>query len=547
MRDRLTLSLQQRNPVVGDLEGNRRMAERAVADAGKVDLVVFTELFICGHPPEDLVLGHAFVEQAMAEVRTLAAAFADGPAIAIGTPWLEDGVITNACAVLKGGAVHALRHKVELPGGGLLDQKRLFAAGPMPGPVDIDGVRIGFPVGEDIRIEDVCECLAETGAELLVVPGGAPYARGGQDVRLQIALARVVETELPLVLVNQTGGQDELVFDGASFVLAADRTLAARLPAFQEAAQEVVFERTDEGWAPCKGPVASLPDGDAADWTAAMLGLRDFVTKNGFKGVVIDLSDGIDAAITAALAVDALGADAVHCVLLPGTGAARENLADAADVAGRLGVRCDTLPVAPAMEGIAAQLAPLFGGEPFEMTESLGSRLRGTALMAIADKSGGMVVTGASKSALTVGHPAPGGDVNGGFNPVKDLYGSEIVRLCRWRNAHRSEGALGPDGVVIPEQLIDSPPPAVSQAPHHGGALPPRETLDAILRRLIEDEASIAEIVAEGFDEAAALRIEHLVRSAEPLRRRAAPGVMIAPRSLARHRRFPLTNRYRDV
>ena len=549
MRDRFTLSLQQLNPVMGDLAGNRAMAEAAVRDAGAVDLVVFTELFITGYPPEDLVLRRAFVEQSMAEVKALAAAFPDGPAIAIGTPWLEEGALTNAYAILKGGTVHAVRHKVELPNYAVFDEKRVFAAGPMPGPVDIDGVRIGFPICEDIWIEDVCECLAETGAEFLVVPNGSPYTRAKQDTRMQVAVARVVECELPLIYVNQVGGQDELVFDGASFVLARDRTLAAQLPAFRTFAQDVMMTRGADGWEPEKGALATLPPTDEADWSAAMLGLRDYVGKNRFPGVVIGLSGGIDSAICAALAVDALGADKVHCIMLPYRFTSNESLSDAADVAERLGVRYDTVPIAPAVEGFTEQLAPLFDGrEPDVTEENVQSRVRGTTLMAISNKFGGMVVTTGNKSEVSVGYATLYGDMNGGFNPIKDLYKTEVFRLCRWRNAHRPEGALGPDGVVIPDRIIDKPPTAeLRENQKDEDSLPPYETLDGILRRLIEDDASVSDIVAAGYEPATVKRVEHLLHIAEYKRRQAAPGVKISPRNFGRDRRYPITNRYRDA
>ena len=551
MRDRLTISIQQLNPIMGDLAGNRAMAEAAVRAAGDVDLVVFTELFITGYPPEDLVLKPAFTRKAMAEVKALAAAVADGPWVAVGTPWREDdGALTNAYAILKGGEVVAVRHKVELPNYDVFDEKRVFAAGPMPGPVDIDGVRVGFPICEDIWLPDVCECLAETGAEILVVPNGSPYTRTKQDTRMQVAVARVVESDLPLVYVNQIGGQDELVFDGASFVLDAERNLTHQLPAFQTAAATVEFERAeDDGWAPKKGALASLPATLEAEWSAAMLGLRDYVNKNGFPSVVIGLSGGIDSAICAALAVDALGADRVHCIMLPYRYTSNESLSDAADVAERLGVRYDIVPIAPAVEGFGEQLAKVFNGhEPDVTEENIQSRVRGTTLMAISNKFGGMVVTTGNKSEVSVGYATLYGDMNGGYNPIKDLYKTEVFALCRWRNDARPAGALGPDGIVIPERIIDKPPTAeLREDQKDEDSLPPYGTLDAILRRLIEDEASVSDVVAEGHDPATVKRVEHLLHIAEYKRRQAAPGVKISPKNFGRDRRYPITNRYRDA
>ncbi|MEM0906549.1 MAG: NAD+ synthase [Pseudomonadota bacterium] len=549
MGARFTISIEQRNPIMGDLAGNRRMAEEAVRAAGDVDLVAFTELFISGYPPEDLVLKPAFTRQAMDEVKALAALSKDGPAIAVGTPWWDDGKLTNAYAILMNGEVAALRHKVHLPNYDVFDEKRVFDQGPMPGPVDIGGVRIGFPVCEDIWLEDVCECLTETGAEILVVPNGSPYSRIKPDQRMQVAVARVVENELPLVYVNQVGGQDELVFDGASFVLAADRRLTARLPSFKVAQDVVTLTRTDDGFVPEQSKVAADLSADEADYTAAMLGLRDYVGKNRFPGVVIGLSGGIDSAICAALAVDALGADKVHCVMLPYRYTSNESLSDAADVAERLGVRYDTVSIAPAVDGFADQLTALFNGHPADVTEeNVQSRVRGTTLMAISNKFGGMVVTTGNKSEVSVGYATLYGDMNGGYNPIKDLYKTEVFRLCRWRNGAKPVGALGPGGVVIPDRIITKPPTAeLRDNQTDQDSLPPYDTLDAILRRLIEDEASVNEVVAEGFDEPTVKRVEHLLHIAEYKRRQAAPGVKISVKNFGRDRRYPITNRYRDA
>ncbi len=450
--------------------------------------------------------------------------------------------------MLKGGKVIAVRHKVHLPNYDVFDEKRVFDAGEMPGPVDIDGVRVGFPICEDIWEDDVCECLAETGAEILVVPNGSPYTRTKQDRRMQVAVARVVESELPMVYVNQVGGQDELVFDGASFVLGADRSLKMQLPAFVEAVDTVTFEREAGGFVPARGTMARLPGLDEAEWAATMLGLRDYVGKNGFPGVVLGLSGGIDSAICAAIAVDALGPDKVHCIMMPYRYTSSDSLSDAADVAERLGVRYDTVAIAPAVEGMSEQLAPLFEGREPDLTEeNIQSRIRGATLMAVSNKFGAMVVTTGNKSEVSVGYATLYGDMNGGYNPIKDLYKTEVFRLCRWRNGAKPEGALGPDGVVIPERIIDKPPTAeLRENQRDDDSLPPYDVLDAILRRLIEDEASLAEIVAEGHDETVVRRVDHLLHIAEYKRRQAAPGVKISQKNFGRDRRYPITNRYRD-
>ncbi|WP_108661875.1 NAD+ synthase [Acuticoccus kandeliae] len=549
MRDRFTISLQQLNPIMGDIAANGALARDAIAAAGDVDLIAFTELFITGYPPEDLVLKRSFTERAMEEVRALAPLSKDGPAIAIGTPWREGDVLTNAYAILMDGEVAAVRHKVDLPNYDVFDEKRVFAAGPMPGPVDIKGVRVGFPICEDIWGEDVVECLAETGAEILVVPNGSPFTRTKVERRMQIAVARVVESELPLVYVNQVGGQDELVFDGASFVLSADRTLTTQLPAFVTATETVTFRREGDGWAPEAGIRAALPEGDAAEWSAAMLGLRDYVNKNRFPSVVLGLSGGIDSAICAALAVDALGAKRVHCIMMPYRYTSNESLSDAADVADRLGIRYDIVPIAPAVEGFGELLGPLFAGRTPDVTEeNIQSRVRGVTLMAVSNKFGGMVVTTGNKSEVSVGYATLYGDMNGGFNPIKDLYKTEVFALCRWRNSDKPADALGPDGVVIPERIIDKPPTAeLRENQKDEDSLPPYETLDSILRKLIEEEASVADVVAAGFDRATVKRVESLLHIAEYKRRQAAPGVKISAKNFGRDRRYPITNRYRDA
>ncbi|WP_420392848.1 NAD+ synthase [Acuticoccus sp.] len=549
MRDRFTISLQQLNPTMGDIAGNGALAEAAVRECGPVELVAFPELFVSGYPPEDLVLKHAFTEACMAEVEALARRCDGAPSVAIGTPWLEDGRLTNAYAVLTDGRVSAVRHKIDLPNYGEFDEKRVFVPGDMPGPVNVSGVRVGFPICEDIWGDgDVVECLVETGAEILVVPNGSPYTRAKQERRMQVALARVVESGLPLAYVNQVGGQDELVFDGASFVLAPDRTLAVQLPAFQQTAATVTFRRNGDGWAPEPGERAALPELDEAEWTAAMLGLRDYVDKNRFPSVVIGLSGGIDSAICAALAVDALGPERVHCVMLPYRYTSNESLSDAADVAERLGVRYDIVSIAPAVDGFNDLLKPVFDGLPPDVTEeNIQSRVRGTTLMAVSNKLGGMVITTGNKSEVSVGYATLYGDMNGGYNPIKDLYKTEVFRLCRWRNTHRPRGGRGPDGVVIPERIIDKPPTAeLREDQRDEDSLPPYATLDAILRRLIEDEASVADVAAEGHDFDTVRRVEHLLNIAEYKRRQAAPGVKLSPKNFGRDRRYPITNRFRD-
>ncbi len=545
--DRLTIAVAQLNPTVGDVPGNTEKARRAAQAAAGADLVIFPELFIAGYPPEDLVLKPAFQEACRVAVQELARETADGPALLIGTPWVEDGKLYNAVALLDGGQVAGLRFKVDLPNYGVFDEKRVFAPGPMPGPVNFRGVRIGIPICEDIWGPEPVECIAETGGEILLVPNGSPYRRGVVNERLNVAVARVVEARLPLLYVNQVGGQDELVFEGASFALNADGALAAQLPAFREEVALTNWVRTAEGWR-CEGALAPIEEGEKADYSACVLGLRDYVEKNGFAGVVFGLSGGIDSALCAAIAVDALGAHRVRAVMLPYRYTAQVSIDDAAQVARALGVAYDVVPIAPAVEGLEAALASTFTGLSRDVTEeNLQSRARGTILMAISNKFGAMVVTTGNKSEMSVGYATLYGDMNGGFNPIKDLYKTEVYRLARLRNGWKPAWALGPDGVVTPESILTRAPTAeLRENQTDQDSLPPYDLLDAVLERLVEREEPVASIIAEGFERDLVLRIERMLALAEYKRRQAAPGVKITLRNFGRDRRYPITNRFRD-
>jgi NAD+ synthase len=550
------ITLAQLNPTVGDVSGNaakaRAARERAQADGA--DLLLLPELFVCGYPPEDLVLKPAFQAACREAVEALARETAGGgPAVLIGTPWIEDDKLYNACALLDGGRIAALRFKANLPNYGVFDEKRLFARGPASGPVTVKGVRIGVPICEDIWLEEseeyenVVECLAETGAEILVVPNGSPYARDKNDLRLSIAVARVTESGLPLVYLNQVGGQDELVFDGASFALNADLSVAAQQPAFQEDIATLVWRKDESGWR-CKGKVAPLLEGDRGDYAACVLGLRDYVRKNGFPGVLLGVSGGIDSALCAAIAVDALGADRVRGVMLPFKYTAQVSQDDAAKLTKALGIRYEVLPIADAVNGFEKILSAPFAGLPRDITEeNLQARTRGTLLMAISNKTGAMVVTTGNKSEMSVGYATLYGDMNGGFNPIKDIYKTEVFRLSSLRNSWKPDFALGPSGEVIPVNIITRPPTAeLRENQTDQDSLPPYDILDGILERLVEREQPLAEIVAAGFDRDVVARVDRLLNIAEYKRRQAAPGVKVTEKNFGRDRRYPITNRFRD-
>ena len=549
--DRLVIALAQINSTVGDIAGNvaRIRAARAEAAAFAADLVMFSELFISGYPPEDLVLKPAFQESCRAACEALARDTADGgPAVLVGLPWAEAGQLYNAYALLDGGRIEAVRFKVDLPNYGVFDEKRVFTQGPMPGPIVFRGVRIGVPVCEDIWGPDPVECIAETGGEILLVPNGSPYWRDKTDDRFAIAAARVRESGLPLVYLNQLGGQDDLVFDGASFILDANAALIGQLPAFESVVAKTVWERAGDGWLCVEAPVAALPDDDEANYAACVLGLRDYVEKNGFPGVVMGLSGGVDSAICAAMSVDALGADRVHCIMLPYRYTSDESLSDARACADALGVRYDILPIAPAVEGLEAVLKPLFAGRDRDITEeNIQSRARGTILMSVSNKFGPMVVTTGNKSEMSVGYATLYGDMNGGFNPIKDLYKMQVFRLSALRNRWKPAGARGADGEVIPHNIIVKPPTAeLRENQKDQDSLPPYEVLDDILECLVEKEMRVSDIVARGHDLATVKKIERLLYLAEYKRRQSAPGVKVTRKNFGRDRRYPIVNRFRD-
>ena len=540
MTDRLIIALAQLNPTLGAIKDNLARAREARREAADADLILFPELFICGYPPEDLVLRPTFVAACRDAVDELAKDTVTGPAVLIGLPWREGAHLYNSVALLANGKIEAVRHKFDLPNYGVFDEKRVFNAGPAPGPISFKGVRLGVPICEDIWTEETCETLAETGAEILLSPNGSPFERNKDDVRLNLVVARVTETGLPMAYLNQVGGQDELVFDGASFVLNADRTLAWQMPMFEEQIALTEWRRGEDGWACVPGEIVVVPENEAETWKACVLGLRDYVLKNRFPGVVLGMSGGIDSAVVAAMAVDALGADRVHCVMLPYAYTSRDSLVDAEECAKLLGVRYDVVPIKEPVEGFLSALKPMFEGTPAGITEeNLQSRSRGVILMAISNKFGSMVLTTGNKSEMSVGYATLYGDMNGGYNPIKDVYKTEVYRLATWRNSL---------GYVIPERIITKAPTAeLRENQKDQDSLPPYEVLDTILEGLVENEVPVEQIVKDtGYEEALVRRIQHMLYIAEYKRRQAAPGVKITRRNFGRDRRYPITNAFRD-
>lgn len=550
MTDRLVIALAQLNPTVGAITANLAKAREAhgKAKAAGADLVLYPELYISGYPPEDLVLRPSFVAACRTAVEDLAKDTGDGPAILIGLPWREDKSLHNAVALLNNGKIETLRFKHDLPNYGVFDEKRVFDAGPAPGPINFKGVRIGVPICEDIWTEETCETLAETGAEILLVPNGSPFEQNKDDTRLNLVVARVAETNLPLAYLNQIGGQDELVFDGASFVINADHSLALQMPMFAEALAITDWIRGDEGWRMEKGDIARLPEKEEETWLACVLGLKDYVEKCRFPGVVLGLSGGIDSAVVAAMAVDALGPERVHCVMLPYAYTSKDSLVDAEACAKALGVRYDVVPIKEPVEGFLSALKPMFNGHNRDITEeNIQSRSRGVILMAISNKFGSMVLTTGNKSEMSVGYATLYGDMNGGFNPIKDVYKTEVYRLARWRNENRPAGLKGPERDLIPDRIISKAPTAeLRENQTDQDTLPPYDALDDILSCLVENEVPVADIVKRGHAEALVKRVQHMLYVAEYKRRQAAPGVKITRRNFGRDRRYPIINGFRD-
>jgi NAD+ synthase len=552
MTDRLIIALAQLNPVMGDIPGNlaRARAARAEAAAAKADLILFSELFITGYPPEDLVLKPALQEDARDAVEKLARETGDGgPAVLIGAPWVEEGRLYNAVAFLDAGKVAGLTRKVDLPNYGVFDEKRVFAAGPSPGPFNIRGVRIGVPICEDLWTPDVVESLAETGSEILLVPNGSPFDAAKRGVRMGHAKARVAESGLPLAYLNQMGGQDELVFDGGSFVLNADGALALQMPDFAESLTLSEWVREGGGWRCMPGTVVPALEGHASVYAAMMLGLKDYVNKTRFPGVVLGLSGGIDSALSAAVAVDALGADRVRCVMMPSRYTGSESLGDAEECARLLDVHYETIAIEKAVGAFAETLASTFAGKRADTTEeNIQSRIRGLILMAISNKFGPMVLTTGNKSEMSVGYATLYGDMCGGYNVLKDIYKTDVFKLSHWRNENHPKDSLGPKGAVMPERVITKPPTAeLREGQKDEDSLPPYEILDGILECLVEKEMKFEDVCAAGYHPATVKRIEQLLYVSEYKRRQAPPGVKVSARNFGRDRRYPITNAFRDA
>ncbi len=550
MADKFRVTLAQLNPTVGDLAGNAAKARAAWEEgrAAGADLVALPEMFITGYNAQDLVMKPAFHRAAMAEVQALAEACVDGPALAIGSPWAEGDKLYNAYLILKEGKIASKVLKHHLPNETVFDEVRIFDAGPLGGPYSVGNTRIGSPICEDGWHEDVAETLEETGAEFLLIPNGSPYYRGKMETRYNHMVARAVETGLPVIYLNMVGGQDDQVFDGGTFALNPHGALALQMPVFAEAITQLDLERADEGWRIVEGEKAHLPDAWEQDYHVMVQSLRDYMGKTGFKKALLGLSGGVDSAIVAAIAVDAIGAENVRCVMLPSEYTSKESLEDAEAVAQALGVHYDYVPISEGRAAITNTLAPLFAGRDADLTEeNIQSRLRGLLLMAMSNKFGEMLLTTGNKSEVAVGYATIYGDMNGGYNPIKDLYKTRVFETCRWRNANHRDWMKGPEGEVIRPNVIDKPPSAeLREDQKDSDSLPDYPELDAILDILVDQDGSISDCVAAGFDRDVAKRVEHLIYISEYKRFQSAPGARLTKRAFWLDRRYPIVNRWRD-
>ena len=550
MAKKFQITLAQLNPTVGDLEGNYKVALEAWEKAQRVgsDLIAFTELFITGYNTQDLIKKPSFFKAAQDQILKLAKTCKNGPAIAIGGPAYLKGKLYNAYYILADGNVANVIMKHHLPNQNVFDEKRIFDEGEISGPYQIGPIRIGSPICEDAWHSDVSETLSETGAQLLLVPNGSPYYNGKNDVRLNKMVARVVETNLPLIYLNMVGAQDDQVFDGGTFALNRGGSLAIKLPLFEEALEHIVLEETDIGWNIIKGELAKVPCDKELDYHAMVMGLRDYCKKSGFEKVVLGLSGGIDSALVAVIASDAIGSANVRSIMLPSPYTSQTSLIDATDLVENLGCKSDTLPINDSLTAIDKTLSSTFEGRKIDLTEeNIQSRLRGLLLMAVSNKFGEMLLTTGNKSEVSVGYSTIYGDMAGGFNPIKDLYKTKVFEISKWRNKNHRPWMKGPPGSIIPDSIITKAPTAeLRPNQKDSDSLPDYPVLDAILTILVDEDGSTSDCLKAGYNKSDVSKVEKLLYESEYKRFQSAPGTRLSQRAFWLDRRYPIVNKWRD-
>ena len=550
MAKKFQITLAQLNPTVGDLEGNYKVAFEAWEQAQKMgsDLIAFTELFITGYNTQDLIKKPSFFKAAQDQILLLAKACRKGPAIAIGGPAYIEDKLYNAYYILADGNIANVIMKHHLPNQNVFDEKRIFDEGEISGPYQIGPIRIGSPICEDAWHSDVSETLSETGAQVLLVPNGSPYYNGKNDVRLNKMVARVVETNLPLIYLNMVGAQDDQVFDGGTFALNRGGSLAIKLPLFEEALEHIVLEETDIGWNIIKGELAKVPCDKELDYHAMVMGLRDYCKKSGFEKVVLGLSGGIDSALVAVIASDAIGSANVRSIMLPSPYTSQTSLIDATDLVENLGCKSDTLPINDSLTAIDKTLSSTFEGRKIDLTEeNIQSRLRGLLLMAVSNKFGEMLLTTGNKSEVSVGYSTIYGDMAGGFNPIKDLYKTKVFEISKWRNKNHRSWMKGPPGSIIPDNIITKAPTAeLRPNQKDSDSLPDYPVLDAILTILVDEDGSTSDCLKAGYNKSDVSKVEKLLYGSEYKRFQSAPGTRLSQRAFWLDRRYPIVNKWRD-
>ena len=551
MSELFRVALAQLNPTVGDLKGNADQIKQTVQSlrGQNVDYIVFPELFLSGYPLQDLVTKRSFVQDCMEHLKELASWNTGNSTIGVGSPWIIDNDVFNCFFALSNGEIQVMVQKHHLPNKEVFDEVRQFKSGPISGPYRVGNIRVGTPICEDAWFEDVAETLVESGAEIIIVPNGSPYERNKLDRRFNLMVARVVETELPLVYLNLVGGQDDQVFDGGSFTLNRGGNLVSQFPLFDEHVEIIEFQKTPAGWEAQESNLALIPEEVEQDYRAIVEGVRNYIHKSGFTKVVLGLSGGIDSALVATLAVDAIGPQNTRCVLLPSPFTSTQSTTDALEIVDNLNCKIEEIQIEPIMEQVLKSLDPIFSDRPPDLTEeNIQSRIRGMLLMAISNKFGEILLTTGNKSEVAVGYTTIYGDMAGGYNPIKDLYKTNLKKLCQWRNLNFRTWMKGSSGQVIPPQIISKPPTAeLRENQKDTDSLPPYEILDQILEMLIDHDLSVSEVVEEGFDLEIVKKIEQLIYRSEYKRFQSAPGVRLTGRALWLDRRYPIVNQWRDI